>query len=138
LKFPTVELSTITNPDEYEEKFDELIENLLLDIGRIRGLESIGLNISLISSIRQEIIDIANRYHYDISSPHKEYELGEKVSLYYQNVPINAIIISLGNADSHNRIYGLLIESVYKVIHQTESDSPTNYILELQKRINIE
>jgi hypothetical protein len=138
LKLPTVELSTITNPDEYEEKFDELIENLLLGIGRIRGLESISLNSDMISSIRQTIIDIVNNYHYDIAPPYKEYELGEKVRLYYQNVPVNATIISLGNADSHNRFYGLLIDSIYKVVHQQESDSPTNYILELQKRINIE
>jgi hypothetical protein len=124
--------SKVTNPDDYEELFDDMIHEVLRVMASAKGIE-LNSNSGLIADIRESIISHANNYHMNLEVPYKEYNVGDKVSLYYEGVPQQATIIKVANMDS----YGLVLND-YRVVFFRNSDSPTNYIIELQKDINVE
>jgi hypothetical protein len=70
----------------------------------------------------------------DLSTPHKEYVVGQKVILYYEGVPQQAIIVNVGYDK-----YALLLCNKNMVIFVSDDhDSATNYMIELQKYHNVE
>jgi hypothetical protein len=126
--------ATIADKHEYIDEFDDIIYKALVNIGIIKGVSfreySSG---ELLEDIRESILKITNNYGLDISPPEKEYNLGNKVELYYDGVPSKATIVDVGFGQ-----HGLLIDGKYCIAYVEDSDTPTNYIIELQKRINIE
>jgi hypothetical protein len=138
----TVEYNIVTDEVEYINTFDDIMYVALKNIGKLKGIsienlygEDVLTN-EMLGEIRNLIVDYlttATANTVDLSPPAKEYSLGDKVELYHDGVPAKATIIECGYGE-----YGLLIDGKYKLAYVQSNDSPTDYILALQKRINVE
>lgn len=140
-----VENKIVTDENEYISKFDGIILKALQDIGHMQGIdvkklyqEDVLTN-GMLGELRYKIIEslaTMTNSHIDLSPPEKEYKLGDEVSLYYQQLPTKAKIVRIGNIDSDS--YALLIDDKYEIAFEMVAESPTNYMIELQKIINVE
>jgi hypothetical protein len=143
-----VEYSIITDELEYVDGFDDTIYMALQNIGKIKGMniekmyrEGILTN-EMLAEIRVFVVEYLNKVTdntIDLSPPEKEYKLGDEVTVYYEDTVQNATIIWLSDEEK----YGLLLYGEFTVEYSTanaDCDSPTNYILWLQRNygLNIE
>jgi hypothetical protein len=129
----TIMQPKVTNPDDYEELFDDMIHEVLRVMCGAKGIE-LNSSLELENDIRKSIVELANNWHMDLSTPHKEYVVGQKVILYYEGVPQQAIIVKVGYDK-----YALLLCNKNMVIFVSDDhDSATNYMIELQKYHNVE
>jgi hypothetical protein len=134
----TVESSTIiTDEDEYVEFFADEIYALINKVASAKGMDIEFIDDDTLNELRlilTQKVSLFTDNSIDLSPPVKEYKLGEKVSVWYQGSSTTATIISVPIVGKH----GLLLDDKYEIVYVEESDTPTNYIIALQQRINVE
>lgn len=116
-----VKYSTVTNPNEYADKFNDIVYGALADICAIKGIK-LNSSSELLEDVRDSIIRNMDNWNMDVSIPNKEYKIGDKVKVADDGFYDATIVY-----DVEHSTYGLLTND-FKIKHSTsEVNSSTDY-----------